>query len=121
VGHSDRPTRHCRREPGPLSFEIDDVVDRSNGEKVLLCELPFGVVDNAERGSMPRNGRAGAHVLKPRMWGAVVHSPADKRVRLENVIRLRRAQKSPRFVKSVGPSKVELLQVVVVTLEFPTV
>ena len=45
MGHSDRPTCHCGREPGPLSFEIDDVIDRANREKVLLGELPFGVVD----------------------------------------------------------------------------
>src|ERR1700720_4891284 len=35
VGHADSPTRHCRGKPGPLSFEIDDVIDRADREKVL--------------------------------------------------------------------------------------
>jgi hypothetical protein len=53
VGQPDGPASQCRCKPGPFSFEIDDLIDRANGEKVLLCELPFGAVDNAERWSIP--------------------------------------------------------------------
>jgi hypothetical protein len=39
--------------PDRSHLKIDDVVDRGDREKVLLSELPFGVVDNAERRNLP--------------------------------------------------------------------
>ena len=115
--YTDRPTRHGRSKPGALSFEIDDVIDRADREKVLFCEFPFSVVDNAERRSIPRDQRAGTDVLKPRMRRSIVYGPADERVRLEDIVRFGRGQKSSSFVKSVRPGQVELLQVIVSVLE----
>jgi hypothetical protein len=90
---------------------------RTEIEKALLCELPSGVVHNAERRSIPRNWRAGTHVLKPRMWGTVAYGPPDERARLENSIRFCRGQNRPCLVKSVSPGQVELLQVIVSIIE----
>jgi hypothetical protein len=72
-------------------------------------------------GAFPGTSAPGAYVLKPRMWGAAIHSPADEPMRLKDVICFCRGHKRPGFVKSVSPSEIELLEVIVSILELAAV
>src|SRR5260370_17567600 len=81
----------------------------------------MGILEISDGREISANRRLGAYVVNQRMGGTYFNGAGDERVRLENVIRLCRGQKSPGLVKSVSPGQVELLQVIVSILELATV